>query len=129
MRMPSPPGMIGVRRGLTLACVVASMLAPNGVASGADGPRGFEYSCRLIANKLGKEITLTFRLRTDGARETWRVRLFHDDDLVFSKRRVTNAQGNLKVVRAEPNLAGVDEFEGRARHLETGEVCRLETRI
>ena len=129
MRMPSPTGVGGVCRGLTLACVVASMLAPHGVASGSDGPRGFEYSCRLIATKLGEEITLTFRLRTDGAGDTWRVRLFHDGDLVFSKRRVTNAEGNLKVVRIEPNLAGVDAFEGRARHLETGEVCALETRI
>ncbi len=130
MRMPSAPGGVGARRGLTVACLVASMLAPHGVASGADGgARGLEYRCRLVATKLGKEITLTFRLRTDGARDTWRVRLFHDDDLVFSKLRVTNAEGNLKVVRIEPNRAGVDAFEGRARHLETGEVCGLETSI
>ena len=127
MRTPGP--LRAARRGLALACLVASMLVPHGVASGVDRPGGLGYSCRLVATKLGEEITLTFRLRTDGAGDAWRVRLFHDDELVFSKRRVTNAEGNLKVVRIEPNLAGVDAFEGRARHLETGEVCRVETSI
>jgi hypothetical protein len=57
------------------------------------------------------------------------VRLFHDDELIFSKLRITNADGNLKVVRVEPNLAGTDTFEGRARHLGTGAVCKVESRI
>ena len=129
MRTPGAPGVGAVGRRLALACLVASMLAPSGLASSAERPGGLEYSCRLVATKLGEEITLTFRLRTDGAGDAWRVRLFHDDELVFSKRRVTNVEGNLKVVRIEPNLAGVDAFEGRARHLETGEVCRVETSI
>ena len=116
-------------RSLIVACLAFSSVAPQGAATAAERPQGLEYRCRLIANKLGKEITLTFRLRTDSARDVWRVRLFHDAKLVFSKMRVTNAEGDLKVVRIEPNLAGIDAFEGRSRHIETGEICEVELRI
>jgi hypothetical protein len=118
-----------VRRALTLAWLVASIATPAGAAARVDGPHGLRYACRLAAVKLGGEITLAFRLRTDGSGDEWRVRLFHDDELVFSKRRVTNAEGNLKVVRVEPNLPGIDVFDARARHLDTGAVCEVETRI
>ena len=130
MRMSSIRGVGGVRRGVALACLVGSLFVAHGNGSGAAGePRGLEYNCRLVAAKLGEEITLTFRLRTDGARDTWRIRLFHEGELVFSKPRLTNAEGNVKVVRIEPNLAGIDDFGARARHLETGELCRVETSI
>jgi hypothetical protein len=127
MAVVRTPRLLG--RALAVVCLASAMLAPTGAVAGASGPRGLDYSCRLGATKLGAEITLTFRLRTDRAGDTWRVRLFHDDELVFSKIRVTNPEGNLKVVRAEPNLPGVDEFMGRARHTETGAVCVVETRI
>jgi hypothetical protein len=128
--MSSIRGVGGVRRGLSLACLVGSLLVAHGTGSGTAGePRGLVYNCRLVATKLGEEITLTFRLHTDGARDTWRIRLFHEGDLVFSKPRLTNAEGNIKVVRIEPNLAGIDDFEAQARHLETGDLCRVETGI
>jgi hypothetical protein len=43
--------------------------------------------------------------------------------------RTTNAQGNLKVVRVVPNLPGRDDLATRARHLESGTVCRVASRI
>ena len=129
MRALTPFRSGRLRRALAMASLVASMAVPQGSATGAESPRGLEYRCRLVATKLGKEITLTFRLRTDGAGDGWRVRLFHDDELIFSKLRVTNAEGNLKVVRVEPNLAGIDAFVGRARHVETGAICEVESRI
>jgi hypothetical protein len=129
MRAQTPPRPGVLRRGLALACLTVSLVAPQAVATGADAPQELEYNCRLVATKLGDEITLTFRLRTDGAGDAWRVRLLHDDELIFSKLRVTNAEGNLKVVRVEPNLTGVDAFEGRARHVETGTICEVESRI
>jgi len=116
-------------RALVVACLAVSTAAPQGSAIGGEMPRGLEYSCRLVATKLGKEITVTFRLRTNSAGDAWRVRLFHDDEPVFSKLRLTNAEGNVKVVRVEPDLAGVDTFVGRARHLETVTVCKVESRI
>jgi hypothetical protein len=125
--MPACIGWFG--RSLIVACLALSSVAPQGAATAAERPQGLEYRCRLVADKLGKEITLTFRLRTDSARDAWRVRLFHDDELVFSKMRVTNAEGDLKVVRIEPNLAGIDAFGGRSRHIETGEICEVELRI
>jgi hypothetical protein len=129
MRSSAPAGIGWFGRSLTAACLALSLVAPQRVATAAEGPRGLEYSCRLVATELGREITLTFRLRTNSAGDAWRVRLFHDDELIFSKLRITNADGNLKVVRVEPNLAGTDTFEGRARHLGTGAVCKVESRI
>jgi hypothetical protein len=129
MRALTPNRNGSLRRALALTCLFASIAVPQGAATAAEAPRGLEYKCRLVATKLGKEITLTFRLRTDGVADGWRVRLFHDDDLIFSKLRVTNAEGNLKVVRVEPDLAGVDAFVGRARHVETGMICEVESRI
>jgi hypothetical protein len=118
----------GFGRALVVACLAVSVV-PQDAAAGAEVPHGLQYRCRLVATKLGKEITLSFRLRSDGARDAWRVRLFHEDELIFSKLRVTNTEGNLKVVRIEPNLAGRDTFVGRSRHIETGEICEVELRI
>ena len=130
MTVETPTRIGGLRRAVAVACLAVSIVAaPHGAATGAEGPHGLEYRCRLIATKLGKEITLAFRLRTDGAGDSWRVRLLHDDELIFSKLRVTNAEGNLKVVRVERNFAGIDTFEGRARHRKTGMICAVESRI
>jgi hypothetical protein len=129
MSSARPARIGGLCRALTVACLAVSIVASPGAATGAEAPHGPEYSCRLVVTKLGREITLTFRLRTDSAGDAWRVRLFHDDELIFSKLRVTNAEGDLKVVRVAPNLAGIDAFEGRARHLESGTICEVESRI
>ena len=129
MTVETPTRIGGLRRALAVACLAVSIVAPQGGATGAEVPHGLEYRCRLVATKLGKEITLSFRLRTDSARDVWRVRLFHDDELIFSKLRVTNAEGDLRVVRIEPNLDGIDAFEGRARHIEKGRICEVELRI
>jgi hypothetical protein len=87
------------------------------------------YRCRLIATKLGEEITVTYRLRTDRARDEWRVRLYHEGDLIYSKVRSTNADGNLKVVRVVENMPARDDLVGRARHLGTDRICEVASRI
>ncbi len=113
---------------LLVAAMAAGSVTGPATAS-ADGPRGLDYQCRLVATKLGEEIAVTFRLQTNHARDRWRVRLYHEDELIFSKVRTTNAQGNLRVVRIEPNLPGRDDLATRARHLESGTTCEVETRI
>ncbi|MGZ8602390.1 MAG: hypothetical protein ACXWXN_07735 [Actinomycetota bacterium] len=112
---------------LVAAMAAGSLIGP--ATASADGPRGLDYQCRLVATKLGEEIAVTFRLQTNLAHDRWRVRLYHEDELTFSKVRTTNAQGNLRVVRIEPNLPGRDDLAARARHLESGTTCEVETRI
>jgi hypothetical protein len=117
------------RRTIVLAVATAtiSLVGPGGLSASAQ--RGLDYECRLAATKLGDEIAVTLRLLTDQARDDWRIRLYHEDELIFSKVRITNARGNLKVVRVVPNLPGRDDLASRARHLESGTICEVESRI
>lgn len=112
---------------LALAMATISLVGSAGISASAQ--RGLDYRCRLAATKIGEEIAVTLRLLTDQARDDWRVRLYHEEELIFSKVRTTNAQGNLKVVRVVQNLPGRDDLATRARHLESGTVCRVESRI
>jgi hypothetical protein len=115
------------------AAVVASVAVIIGSSAAVEAasvrPPELTYRCRLIASDLGEEIGMNLRLRTDGARDGWRIKLFHEGERVFSKIRRTNARGDLKVVRVEPNLPGRDELSARARHLRSGTVCAVESRI
>lgn len=117
------------RRTIVIAVALATISLVGHPGLSASAQRGLDYECRLSATKLGEEIVVTLRLLTDQTRDDWRVRLFHEDELIFSKVRTTNAQGNLKVVRAVPNLPGRDDLAARARHLESGTVCEVESRI
>jgi hypothetical protein len=117
------------RRTIVLAVAMATLplVGPGGLSASAQ--RGLDYECRLAATKIGEEIAVTLRLLTDQARDDWRVRLYHEEEVIFSKVRTTNAQGNLKVVRVVPNLPGRDDLATRARHLESGTVCQVASRI
>lgn len=109
-------------RGVTALALAAVLCLPAaGVRATQD--RGLVYRCRLVSTKLGEEITLSFRLRTNGPRQVWRVRLYHDGELVFSKLRRTNGIGNLRVTRVVPNLPGRDEVAAKARHRASGTLC------
>lgn len=88
-----------------------------------------DYRCRLGATRLGEQITVTYRLRTNQPHDDWRVRLFHEGERIFSRVRTTNAAGRIKVVRVVPNLAGPDDLSARSRHLETGRICKVSSRI
>lgn len=120
-----------IRTAVVVVAVVWAIVLPAGPSSAnePDGGRGLDFRCRLIATKLGEEITVTFRLRTNQPRDDWRVRLFHEGERFFSKVRTTNAVGRLRVVRVVPNLAGRDDLAAVARHLETGRTCKVATRI
>jgi hypothetical protein len=117
--------VIGVVAGATVIALAGAGRAADGTAG-----RGLTYRCTLETTTAGAgEITVTIRLRTNGARDEWRVRLFHDDELVFKRVRVTNALGNLQIVRVEPNLPGRDAFEARTRHLGSGTRCAVDASI
>jgi len=56
--------------------------------------------------------------------DTWRVRIRHNDDLVFAGTRITRApSGSFEVRLLQRNRAGDDLFRARAVNLRTGEVC------
>ena len=114
---------------LALVVALAALGSSAAAASRTVGARGLDYRCRLVATRLGDEITLMLRLRTNQARDAWRIRMYHEQELIFSKIRMTNALGNLKVVRHEPNLPGRDDLLARARHLDSGTVCEVASRI
>lgn len=131
MNGPRRQGRVGRRwvRTSVLAAALAttSSVAPMGASASAE--RGLTYECRLVATKLGEEISVALRLLTNQARDDWRVRLYHEGERIFSKVRTTNAQGNLKVVRVVPNLPGRDELAAWSRHLESGAICEVDSRI
>lgn len=116
---PSTRGWLRAIAALFLVAVLS--LPAAGVQASSD--RGLVYRCRLVSTKLGEEITLSFRLRTNAPRQAWRIRMYHDGELVFSKRRRTNGAGNLRVVRAVPNLPGPDEVAAKARHRASNTLC------
>lgn len=112
---------------LVAALATTSTVGP--VSATASAERSLTYECRLVATKLGEEISVALRLLTNQARDDWRVRLYHGGERIFSKVRTTNAQGNLKVVRIVTNLPGRDELSAWSRHLESGSICEVDSRI
>jgi hypothetical protein len=55
---------------------------------------------------------------------TWRVRIRHDGDLVFSGLRTTRApSGSFEVRLIQANRAGRDVFTARAVNPSSGEIC------
>jgi hypothetical protein len=112
----------GWLRTITALCL-ATMLTVTAASVQASTDRGLVYRCRLVSTKLGEEITLSFRLRTNAPRQVWRVRLYHEGERIFSKLRRTNGVGNLRVVRVVPNEPGRDEVAARARHRASGTLC------
>ena len=113
-----------------LIVVLAASMSPirSSYAVESTG-RVLSYRCELIATKLGDRITLALRLRTNAPRRYWRIRMFHQGERVLLKTRRTNDLGRLTVVHVVPNLKGRDEVAARARHVATGKVCRVGTKI
>ena len=123
------------RRLVAIVAIVAAAAALASVSAGAaalaDGvaSRGLVYRCLLETTREGDEITVTLRVRTNGPRDDWRLRLFHDGELTFKGLRRTNSVGNLRVIRGEANLPGRDGFEAKARHLDSGTLCTVDATI
>lgn len=77
--------------------------------------------------KLSEEngrIEVEYEVDQNRVDDPWRVRIRHDDALVFTGRRTTKApSGSFEVRILQPDRAGDDVFRGRAVNLRTGEVC------
>ncbi len=77
--------------------------------------------------KLSEEngrIEVEYEVDQNRVGDAWRVRIRHNDDLVFGGPRTTKApSGSFEVRLLQRDRAGDDVFRGRAVNLRTGEVC------
>ena len=77
--------------------------------------------------KLSEEngrIEVEYEVDQNRVGDSWRVRIRHDDVLVFTRTRTTRApSGSFEVRILQRDRAGDDVFRGRAVNLRTGEVC------
>lgn len=118
--------VMGALAVLVLASLVA---APGALAKAGDvierGSCSGSSTWKLKLSPEDGRIEVEFEVDQNIVGDTWRVRILHDGELVFSGRRTTKApSGSFEVRIVEPNHAGSDRFVGRARNLSTEEVCR-----
>jgi hypothetical protein len=77
--------------------------------------------------KLSEEngrIEVEYEVDQNRVGDSWRVRIRHDDVLVFTRTRTTRApSGSFEVRILQRDRAGDDVFRDRAVNLRTGEVC------
>jgi hypothetical protein len=114
-----------------LAVLVLATLAAAPTAQAKDEDVIRRGSCsgastwKLKLSPEDGQIEVEFEVDQNVVGDVWRVRIRHNDELVFSGRRTTKApSGSFEVRIVEPNLAGTDRFVARARNLSTDEVCR-----
>jgi hypothetical protein len=116
------------RRGAVGASLIALLtvtVPATGLEARDPGSRIPPYRCRLETSKLGDTITVTYRMHSTVAHQTWHVRLIHEGTTFFSRDRTTNQQGNFRATKATTNEAGPDHIVGKARHRPSGSVCRV----
>jgi hypothetical protein len=114
---------------LTVLALSAVTAAP--LAQAKDGDVIRRGSCSGASTwklKLSPEdgkIEVEFEVDQNVVGDVWRVKIFHDGELVFRGKRTTKApSGSFEVRIVEPNRAGPDDFVPKARNLSTDEVCR-----
>jgi hypothetical protein len=79
---------------------------------------------KLKLSEQNGRIEVEYEVDQNHVGDTWRVRLRHNDDLVFAGKRTTKApSGSFQVRILQRNRAGDDVFRGRAVNLRTGEIC------
>lgn len=59
----------------------------------------------------------------------WRVRLTHNGTAYVSGKRTAGRDGSFSVDRVLPDLAGTDQFHGRATNISSGQVCTVTASI
>jgi hypothetical protein len=110
---------------LSAAVAVALLVPASALATTRHEPRGSGVRCRIRATKQSGGITVTFWLNTSIPHRGWRVRIWDDDTLIFSKDRTTNAAGNIRVEKATPDQPGLDGFVAKARDVNSGALCTV----
>ena len=116
---------------VVLSALAVGMLAgaPAALAKDGDvierGPCSGSSDWKLKLSPENGRLEVEFEVDQNVTGDDWRVRIRHQDELVFRGTRTTKgASGSFTVRIVEDNLAGTDTFVGKARNLSTDEVCR-----
>ena len=119
-----------MQRLLVVALLVASgiALAPGAGAKGGDVIRTGVCSgaahWKLKLSPDNGRIEVEFQVDTNRVGQAWRVRIRHNDVLIFVGKRVTKApSGAFTVRRLTNNRAGTDSFRAGARAVVSGQTC------
>ena len=108
--------------------LLALSAAPAAIAKDGDILRrgactGVSTSKIKLSEENGR-IEVEFEVDQNRVGDSWRVRIRHDDVLVFTRTRTTRApSGSFEVRILQRDRAGDDVFRARAVNLRTGEVC------
>jgi len=115
--------------------LVVALLAANGIAAApAAGAKGGEVIRTGVCSGAGHwklklspdngRIEVEFQVDTNRIGRAWRVRIRHNDVLIFVGKRVTKApSGAFTVRRLTPNRAGTDSFRAGAKEVVSGQTC------
>jgi hypothetical protein len=113
---------------LAVATMLATLASAPAMANDRDvirrGACSGPSDWKLKLSPQDRRIEVEFEVDQNVSGQTWRVRIRHDGDLVFSGRRMTKApSGSFEVRILQGNRAGDDVFTARAVNASTGEVC------
>ena len=115
--------MVAALSAILLIGTAAPVLAKDGdvVRRGVCSGRS---DWKLKLSEENGRIEVEYEVDQNRVGDRWRVRIRHDDDLVFTATRATRGpSGSFEVRILQRNRAGDDVFRGRAVNLRTGEVC------
>jgi hypothetical protein len=119
-------------RAIVVTAVLGALLVGGSAmqALARDGDVIRRGACTRVSDwklKLSPEngrIEVEYEVDQNRNGDTWRVRIRHNDDVVFRGTRTTHApSGSFEVRILQRNRNGDDVFKGRAVNLRTGEVC------
>ncbi len=117
-----------VARLVAVSALTLTLLVPS-LSAGAVQTRGGLYHCRMAATPYPDRISVRFRLTTNVAHHSWRIRIWDNGTRVFSAIRRTNGSGDLTVVKVIENLHGRDELRGLARDVSGSSVCDVSFKV
>ena len=116
--------LLGLLAIAALGATVAPVMANDGDVIQRGACSGASHWKLKLSPENGK-IEVEFEVDQNRNNRPWRVVIKQDGERVFAGTRYTRSpSGSFEVRILRPNTAGADRFVGRARNLNSGEVCR-----
>jgi hypothetical protein len=109
---------------VSMLAMPAGTLARQGGGVARAGDCTATSTSKIKASREDAGIEVEFEVDQNVVGKTWNVKLLHNGDVFFMGQRTTKApSGSFDVRKLTGNRAGTDTLRGRARNLQTGEVC------
>jgi hypothetical protein len=115
---------------VSLAAAMTLTVVGAAPASANDGDVIRRGSCSGSTDwklKLSPEdgrIEIEYEVDSNKVGQTWKVRIFKNDERIFRGTRTTTApSGSFEVRVVTSDTAGTDDFRARAKNPSTGETC------